>query len=129
MVYFHSPGPFPFETTTVADACADVDVRVLGVDRDVQGTVVDIAKRALDRLGPRLPDSFAIAGWSGGAPFALAAAVIAAERVEHVLVACPLPGWLHGDGAIAASTPRLAMIAGGQLPAPFAEGDKTKSTW
>lgn len=135
VVHFHSPGAFPIEVDGLAPMAEAAGVRVLGVEREVLkgaglDSVAGVTRAVLEHLNPWLPDRFGVLGWSGGAPFALGAAALFPERVDRAVVVCPLPGWLRGDGAVAASTPRLAAIAGGNMPGPFsADIDVLAEPW
>lgn len=135
VLHFHSPGAFPIEVDGLAPMAAAAGVRVLGVEREVfQGagvrSVADLTRATVEFLEPWLAPRFGVLGWSGGAPFALGAAALFPERVNRAVVVCPLPGWLRGDGAIEASTPRLAAIAQGNVPGPSgAEIDLLADPW
>jgi pimeloyl-ACP methyl ester carboxylesterase len=135
VLHFHSPGAFPLEVDGLAPMAKAAGVRVLGLEREVlQGpgldSVAGVAKAAVEHMNASLPERFGVLGWSGGAPFALGAAALFPERVGQAVVVCPLPGWLRGDGAVPASTARLAAIASGNLPGPFsADMDVLAEPW
>ena len=121
VLHLHSPGGFPFEITGLDPMAVEVGVRVLGVERESlpsagRGPVAAIVDEAVAHLGERLPPTFGVLGWSGGAPFALATAARFPARVTRAVVVCPVPGWLRGAGAVGAVSPRLAAIAAGEVP-------------
>jgi pimeloyl-ACP methyl ester carboxylesterase len=96
-------------------------VRLLAIEWEAlasarAGPLVLIAEQALAELAPDLPLEFSVAGWSGGAPFALAVASLVPQRARRTMLMCPIPGWLRGRGAIEAASPRLASIAAGTVP-------------
>ena len=119
VLHLHSPGALPFEATALASMADGLGVRTVAVDRHGlaagERSVAAIAQAILDAPIADLAAPFAVLAWSGGAPFALAVAAAAPERVTRAVLACPLPGWLRGDGAVPVASPRLAAIASGEL--------------
>ena len=77
---------------------------------EVAGTVV--AKLGLGALS--------VLGWSGGAPYALAAA--ARVAVSSVQLVSPVPGPLTGPNAIADQSSRLREVATSTLESPWISG-------
>jgi pimeloyl-ACP methyl ester carboxylesterase len=124
VLVWHSPGGFPFEVDGLAPMADAAGVRVVGLEREALpsadgGPLLSVVSEAIELLDAHLPDKFTVLGWSGGAPFAWGAAVVAPDRVERVVVAAPLVGWLRGDGAIEAVTERLEVIRSGAVPEPM----------
>jgi len=91
VVYFHGTPKTeePFAYTEVAD---EVGVRVLMVDRPGYGSsppragasFTDVARMVLDDLAGMGVREFAVLGWSGGGPHALACAADSPSRVRSV---------------------------------------------
>lgn len=98
-VYFHGTPGSRLDVGFGQDLTESTGVRLISFDRPGYGrsdaapyTLRSVARDAVliaDCLGV---DRFATLGWSGGGPFALAAAALAGERVTRVGVACgPAP--------------------------------------
>jgi pimeloyl-ACP methyl ester carboxylesterase len=134
VLYCHSPGGAPFEIKMVSAAAAAAGVRVIAFDRAELGSpalsVIDVARDVLDFVDAELPARFGVAAWSGGAPYALGVAFLDPQRVGAVALACPIPRWLRGDGAMEPASERLRAIRDGEVPAPLAaELDIVSNPW
>lgn len=118
VLYFHSPATSGEELTGAADQAAQLSgielltiVRPsIAVDDHVAfvaqvASTVELAVAALD-LG-----SVAVLGWSGGAPYALAASAQLGPAVSVVHLVSPLPGPLVGPDAVPRQTERLRQLA------------------
>jgi pimeloyl-ACP methyl ester carboxylesterase len=99
VLHFHGTPGSRLDMAWADQLLSDVGVRWLAFDRPGYGgststafSVGSVAKMALqvaDRYGV---ERFRTSGWSGGGPFALATAAIAAERVDAVgVIAGPAP--------------------------------------
>ncbi len=102
---------------------ADVGVRWVAFDRPGYGgstptafSVGSVAKMALQVVYQYGLERFRTSSWSGGAPFALATAAIAGERVEAVGVMAGAGSFQFGAGG--AGHP-LGWRQGRRAPAPW----------
>lgn len=121
VVYFHGTPGSRLDVRVAEEHAATDGIRLISFDRPGYGgsgpapfglrQVALDAARIADRLGI---DTFATLGWSGGGPFALAAAAVLGTRVTHVGVTCgpgpfqQVPGAL--DGLDEASRHALTML-------------------
>lgn len=117
MLYFHSPATSGEELDDAAAAAAELHLRLLCVQRPAiegaeaskfVGRVADHVVEVTDALGLK---NLATLGWSGGAPYALAASARLRPRVTSVLLVSPLPGPLTGRDAVPGQTDRLRQVA------------------
>lgn len=123
VVYFHGTPGSRLDVSFGDQISADLGVRVISFDRPgyggsepaayTLGGVARVAEAVAEQLGL---DGFATLGWSGGGPFALAAAALLGERVTRVGVACAnapfqeMPGAM--DSFTAADRAALAFLPG-----------------
>ena len=98
VVFHHGTGDSRFARHPDESLTADAGVRLITVDRPGVGGSTRLPDRSLldwtadlkalaDHLGL---ETFAVAGWSGGGPHALAAAHALGDRVGRVVLASPL---------------------------------------
>lgn len=118
VVYFHGTPGSRLDVRFGEDAAARLGVRVVSFDRPGYGgsefapyglsSVAHDAAAIADRLGL---GRFATLGWSGGGPFALAAAAVSGERVVRVGVAGGVGPFEQVPGAMEGITDddRLAL--------------------
>lgn len=107
VIYFHGTPGSRLDVSFGDDIAADLGVRVISFDRPGYGrsepgayslgSVAQDAGALADHLGL---DRFATLGWSGGGPFALAAAATLGERVSGVGVACAHAPFQEMPGAM-----------------------------
>ena len=117
VLYFHSPATSGEELGDAIDAAAQLRLRVLCVKRPsidcaeadrFVGRVADDVTTIVDALGL---DALTVLGWSGGAPFALAAAARLGAEVTSIHLVSPIPGPLTGPEAVPGRTERLRQVA------------------
>lgn len=111
VVHFHGTPGSRLEVDFGADAARRLGVRLISFDRPGYGrsdagpialdSVAEDVEVIADALGV---GRFAVSGWSGGGPFALAAASVLADRVSRVGVAGGLGPVLQVPGAREALT-------------------------
>lgn len=107
VVYFHGTPGSRLDVSFGEEIARTAGVRVISFDRPGYGrsesgaySLVSIARDVadvVDRLGV---DRFATLGWSGGGPFALAAAAVLGQRVTQVGVAGALAPFQEMPGAM-----------------------------
>lgn len=121
VVYFHGSPGSRLDVQIAEEQAETDDIRLISFDRPGYGgsgpapfglrQVALDAARIADRLGI---DTFATLGWSGGGPFALAAAAVLGTRVTQVGVACGPGPFQQVDGALdsldKASRDALALL-------------------
>lgn len=119
VLYFHSPASSGEELIGAADGAAvELGIELLSVVRP-SVTDDDPAESFVSTVGVHaalLVDALALApvsvlAWSGGAPYALAAAIRLDAAVQSVHLVSPVPGPLVGPDAVADQTDRLRQIA------------------
>ena len=117
VLYFHSPATAGEELSAAASAAEQLSLRLISLRRpsivtrereDFVNTVAGVTKALIEAL--RL-DGFSIVGWSGGAPYALAASVRLGDVVAALHLVSPVPGPLRGPGALPNQTERLRQVA------------------
>jgi pimeloyl-ACP methyl ester carboxylesterase len=119
VLYFHSPATGGEELEGDAEEAADeLGIQLLAVVRPsvaedrAQGsfiaTVASDAALVVDALDLGL---VVVLGWSGGAPYALAACARIGSVISAVHLVSPVPGPLIGPGAVADQSDRLREIA------------------
>jgi len=121
VLYFHSPATSGEELEGAAESAAaalDIEMLVIvrrsvaGPDdpRDFMAAVASNAAQIVEALGLESVD---ILGWSGGAPYALAAANRLRSAVATVHLVSPVPGPLSGPDAVdvRSQSQRLREIA------------------
>ena len=130
LVYFHGTPGSRLDVSFGDAVAADLGVRVISFDRPGYGrsapapydlrSVARDAAAVADELGA---DRFAVFGWSGGGPFALAAAADLGERVTGVGVAGTIAPPQEMPGAMDAFTDddRAALALLPEQPARAAE--------
>jgi pimeloyl-ACP methyl ester carboxylesterase len=111
LVYFHGTPGSRLDVTFGDELSQELGVRVISFDRPGHGrsepasyTLESVARDAAavaDNLGV---DRFATLGWSGGGPFALAAAAVLGERVTRVGLAGANAPFQEMPGAMDAFT-------------------------
>lgn len=95
VIYFHGTASSRLEVLLLKDFAEKSDLKIIGVDRPGYGHSTYHQRKSLqdfncdvDFLADHLGfDRFAILGWSGGCPFALAYLALHPERVTKSLVA------------------------------------------
>lgn len=119
ILYFHSPATAGEELDGGADQAAD-ELRIElftirrrslagdGADGRFMASVASDASLLVGALGL---ESLVVLGWSGGAPYALAASDRLGPVVSAVHLVSPLPGPLTGPDAVPRQSPRLRQIA------------------
>lgn len=117
VLYFHSPATSGEEVSTAASAAEQLDLRLISLRRpsivshqgdDFVSAVAEHTERLIEVLGLDEP---AVVGWSGGAPYALAATVRLGREVSAVHLVSPVPGPLRGPDALPNQTGRLREVA------------------
>ena len=119
VLYFHSPASSGEELYGAAeDAARELGIELLTLVRRslaahdtgsrFMATVASDADLLVKALGA---ESMAVLGWSGGAPYALAASERLGSVVRAVHLVSPLPGPLIGPGAVPDQSERLQQIA------------------
>lgn len=119
VLYFHSPATSGEELEGAADGAArELGVELLTLVRrsldhdEAQGsfmaTVASDTVLLVQALGL---EAVAVLGWSGGGPYALAAAARLGPVARSVHLVSPLPGPLTGPHAVPHQTERLRQIA------------------
>lgn len=119
VLYFHSPASAGEELEGAAEVAADeLGIELLAIVRrslaahDVGGRFMAAVASDADRLVDVLSlGPVAVLGWSGGAPYALAASHRLRSAVSAVHLVSPLPGPLVGPEAVAHQSERLQQIA------------------
>lgn len=111
LVYFHGTPGSRFDVGFGDTVAADLGVRVIGFDRPGYGgstaapyDLCSIARDVAVLADALEVDRFAVLGWSGGGPFALAAAAELGDRVTTVGVAGTLAPPQQMPGAMDAFT-------------------------
>lgn len=117
VMYFHSPATSGEEMAGAAAAATGHHLRVISVrrpsivceahDEFVETVAID-AGGVVEALGLDRP---ALLAWSGGAPYALAAAAHLGHRASLVHLASPVPGPLTGSDAVPNLSDRLRQVA------------------
>lgn len=118
VLYFHSPASSGEEL----DGAAEEAARELGIElvtivrrslaAHASGRFIETVASDVDLLVKTLGlESVTVLGWSGGAPYALAASERLGPVVSAVHLVSPLPGPLIGPDAVPHQTERLQQIA------------------
>lgn len=130
VVYFHGTPGSRLDVSFGDEISSDMGARIISFDRPgyglsepaayTLGSVARDAAAVVDCLGV---DRFATLGWSGGGPFALAAAALLGERVRRVGVACGNAPFQEMPGAMDAFSDedRAALAFLPEQPACAAE--------
>jgi pimeloyl-ACP methyl ester carboxylesterase len=119
VLYFHSPASSGEELDGVGEKAArELGIEVLTIVRQslafhdasssFMATVASDAVLLVNALGL---ESVAMLGWSGGAPYALAASERLGPVVRALHLVSPLPGPLIGPDAVRHQSERLQQIA------------------
>ncbi len=117
VLYFHSPSTSGEELNAAVPAATKLGFRILAVRRpSIQGEeadrfvsdVADDVVSVVERLAVPLS---AVFGWSGGAPYALAAAARLGTEAASVSLVSPVPGALTGPDAVPGQSARLREVA------------------
>lgn len=118
VLYFHSPATAGEELDGAAAAAAELGVRIVCVNRasidhpeghgfvEAVTDVVEVVAEMLEL------ENFAVLGWSGGAPYALAASARLGPEIASVHLVSPVPGPLTGADSVPGQTERLRQVAG-----------------
>lgn len=118
-LFFHSPATAGEELDGAAEEAADqLGIELLtivrrslagdGADERFMAAVATDAHLVVAALGL---EPLVVLGWSGGAPYALAATDQLGPMVSAVHLVSPLPGPLTGPDALPHQSPRLRQIA------------------
>jgi pimeloyl-ACP methyl ester carboxylesterase len=119
VLYFHSPASSGEELDGAAeDAARELGIELVTIVRrslaahdsgsSFMATVASAADLLVTALGLK---SVAVLGWSGGAPYALAASERLGPVVRAVHLVSPVPGPLIGPDAVPHQSERLQQIA------------------
>lgn len=117
VLYFHSPATSGEELSAAASAAEQLNLRLISLRRpsivshegdDFVNTVAELTNALIQALGLDRPP---VIGWSGGAPYALAASVHLGQDVAALHLVSPVPGPLRGPGALPGQTERLRQVA------------------
>jgi pimeloyl-ACP methyl ester carboxylesterase len=119
VLYFHSPGTSGEELDGAAEkAAGELDIELLVIvrrslaARDVRGGFMATVASDVDLVAAALNVApMTVLGWSGGAPYALAATLRLGPKVTAVHLVSPVPGPLTGPDAVAHQSDRLQQIA------------------
>jgi pimeloyl-ACP methyl ester carboxylesterase len=132
--YFHGTPGSRKEAALIAEDACQADVHLVSIDRPGLGRSTDYCARRIldwpsdvaalaDSLGAP-GQSFGVIGMSGGAPFALACALLMPERMSHVAIVsghAPMgapgvqPGSQDKQIALVTRRPRLAKLGFGLI--------------
>jgi pimeloyl-ACP methyl ester carboxylesterase len=134
VVHFHGTPSSRVEVAFAAGRCAALGLRLVSIDRPGMGRSDRRAGRRLlewpadvaavaDHLGL---DRFAVHGWSGGGPHALACGVTLAERVSRVVITAGC-GPIDLDGIDAATAPSDRFLTALCQRRPLAAGALLRS--
>ncbi len=118
VLYFHSPATAGEEMGAAAEVANELGIHLVALVRpsvtyeEARGAfIAQVAFDTcllVDRLDLKSP---AVLGWSGGAPYALAASERLGSSVVSVHLVSPVPGPLTGPDAVPNQSDRLRQIA------------------
>lgn len=117
VLYFHSPATACEEMADAESAAGSLGLRVSAIPRPLVAVedpgqfVAAVAQRTADVIDALGVDEIAFLAWSGGAPYALAAAAQLGSSVTAVHLVSPVPGPLTGPDAVPDQTERLRQVA------------------
>ena len=128
VLYFHSPATTGDELGEAASAAVANDLRLVSIRRpsiecddpgDFVATVAADTESVVGALDLGRPT---VVAWSGGAPYALAAAARLGPAIAGVHLVSPLPGPLTGPDAVRDPSPRLREVARSTSASPWIQG-------
>ncbi len=128
VLYFHSPSTSGEELALAEDAATQLGMRLFCVRRpsikcdrpeEFVSTVAGVTVDAVEELGL---ERVALLAWSGGAPYALAAAIRLGPAAASIHLVSPVPGPLSGANALTDLSPRLADVANTNADSPWISG-------
>jgi pimeloyl-ACP methyl ester carboxylesterase len=131
VLYFHSPATAGEELSAAQSAAEQLNLRLISLRRpsivshpgdDFVNTVAEHTEALVEALGVDPP---AVVGWSGGAPYALAASVRLGRMVSAVHLVSPIPGPLRGPDALPNQTERLRQVAATSAASSWVTGPAT----
>lgn len=131
VLYFHSPATGGEELIEAAPVAEQRGVRLFALRRpsiesDESHEFVElVANAAADAIECLELEGPAILGWSGGAPYALAAAAILGHAVSSIHLVSPVPGPLTGSNAVPNQSKRLTEIANTTATSKWVSGPET----
>ncbi len=117
VLYFHSPATSGEELADATATAAELRLRLLSVKRpsiacvdaaQFVDTVAEDVVAVTEALGLK---GVVILGWSGGAPYALAASALLGSTVTSINLVSPVPGPLTGPDAVSSQSERLRQVA------------------
>lgn len=132
VLYFHSPATSGEELRDAGSVADQLHLRLVTLKRP--SIVGDDPTRFIDAVATNTAavidalslDRPVLLAWSGGAPYALAAAALLGSAVESVHLVSPVPGELNGPNAISDQTERLREVAETTPTSPWATDASTR---